>query len=243
MGKIKSFEILFADGKTVFYPGEVVRGSCVVELRGDLKLRFLRMFMRGEAKVHWTESRSTGTRLGAYTEHYNAEVEYFSKKQILFGNDYSSELSTLTDGKKEFSFSFDLPSEGVCTSFEGKHGSIRYWLKAELSKPWTFNMKVKKAFTVITPIDINKPEFQVPVENNVEQTLCCWFCRSGLISLSARTDRKGYCPGESVAIWAEFSNQSARTVVPYATLNQTQTFFANGKTRVRACKFTALTGL
>jgi len=36
-------------------------------------------------KVHWTESRSTGTRLGAYTEHYNAEVEYFFKRQVLFG--------------------------------------------------------------------------------------------------------------------------------------------------------------
>jgi len=36
-------------------------------------------------EVHWTESRSTGTRLGAYTEHYNAEVEYFFKRQVLFG--------------------------------------------------------------------------------------------------------------------------------------------------------------
>ena len=48
-------------------------------------MRALRKFMRGVAKVHWTESRSTGTRLGAYTEHYNAEVEYFFKRQVLFG--------------------------------------------------------------------------------------------------------------------------------------------------------------
>ena len=41
--------------------------------------------MRGVAKVHWTESRSTGTRLGSYTEHYNAEVEYFFKRQVLVG--------------------------------------------------------------------------------------------------------------------------------------------------------------
>ncbi len=49
-------------------------------------VKFLcRIFMRGVAKVHWTESRSTGTRLGSYTEHYNAEVEYFFKRQVLFG--------------------------------------------------------------------------------------------------------------------------------------------------------------
>jgi hypothetical protein len=50
---------------------------------------------------------------------------------------------------------------GIATSFEGKHGNIRYWLKAEMDKPWGFNNKTKKAFTVISPIDINKPEYQV----------------------------------------------------------------------------------
>jgi len=52
-------------------------------------------------------------------------------------------------------------NSGIATSFEGKHGSIRYWLKAEMDKPWSFNTKTKKAFTVISPIDINKPEYQV----------------------------------------------------------------------------------
>ena len=52
-------------------------------------------------------------------------------------------------------------SRGVATSFEGKHGSIRFWLKAEMDKPWSFNHKTKKAFTVISPIDINKAEYQV----------------------------------------------------------------------------------
>jgi hypothetical protein len=52
-------------------------------------------------------------------------------------------------------------SRGISTSFEGKHGSVRYWLKAEMDKPWSFNLKTKKAFTVISPIDINKVEYQV----------------------------------------------------------------------------------
>ena len=56
--------------------------------------------------------------------------------------------------------SFD---RGIATSFEGKHGSIRYWLKAEMDKPWSFNHKTKKAFTVISPIDINKAEYQVRI--------------------------------------------------------------------------------
>lgn len=51
------------------------------------------------------------------------------------------------------------------------------------------------------------------------------------------------CEGESIAISAEFENYSSRTVIPYATLHQTQMFFANGKTRVRGTKFTILTGV
>lgn len=47
------------------------------------------------------------------------------------------------------------------TSFEGRHGSIRYYLKVELDKPWAFNHKLKKIFTIIKPIDINEREYLV----------------------------------------------------------------------------------
>ena len=85
MGKLKSFEIVFANNKTVYHPGEKVAGQCIIELKGTMRMRALRVFIRGVAKVHWTESRSTGTRLGSYTEHYNAEVEYFFNRQVLYG--------------------------------------------------------------------------------------------------------------------------------------------------------------
>ncbi|KAL8602265.1 hypothetical protein ACOMHN_022778 [Nucella lapillus] len=243
MGKVKCFEIILSDNKSVFHPGERVLGQVIVELKGDMKMRSLRIFMRGVAKVHWTESRSTGSRLGSYTEHFNAEVEYFFKRQVLFGGEISDGRDTLTEGRHEFNFSFELPMGGISTSFEGKHGSIRYWLKAEMDKPWSFNHKTKKAFTVISPIDINRPEYQTQVESSVEKTLCCWLCTSGPISITSRTDRRGYCPGESTAISAEFDNHSSRTVIPYATLYQTQAFFASGKSRIRRTKFTVLTGL
>ena len=77
------------------------------------------------------------------------------------------------------------------TSFEGKHGSIRYFLKTELDKPWAFNQKLKKIFTVISPVDINQSEYLVPVANDCAKTTCCWFCTSGPISINVYTDRKG----------------------------------------------------
>lgn len=245
MGKLRVFEIVFDNSKSVYYPSDFVNGKCVVDLRGEMRMKSIRMLMRGVAKVHWSEPRSTGNRLGAYTEHYNAEIEYFLKRQVLFGSESSGmSWEVLSEGHHEFQFSFQLPSGGISTSFEGKYGSIRYWLKAEMDKPWAFSHhKAKKAFTVICPIDINRTEYLVPVENNIEKLLCCWCCTSGPVSLYAKTDRKGYCPGESIAITADFENLSNRTVIPHATLHQAQTFLAGGKSRTRHSKYTIVTGL
>lgn len=39
--------------------------------------------------------------------------------------------------------------------------------------------------------------FQLCVESSIEKTLCCWMCTSGPISMTARSDRRGYCPGKN----------------------------------------------
>ncbi|RWS07736.1 arrestin domain-containing protein 3-like protein [Dinothrombium tinctorium] len=164
MGKLKAFEIVFENNKNVYFPGDNVAGKCVLELRGgEFKLNQIKILMRGVAKVHWTEPRSTGNRLGSYNEHFSAEIEYFLLKKVLHGDTECGENGELVldAGCHEFPFSFQLPSSGLPTSFEGKHGSIRYWIKAEVEKRWAFNDKTKKAFTVISKIDINRSEYLV----------------------------------------------------------------------------------
>ena len=42
MGKLKCFEIIFDSNRNVYHPGERVTGQCVVELKGDMKMRALR---------------------------------------------------------------------------------------------------------------------------------------------------------------------------------------------------------
>lgn len=190
MGKLKNIEIFFDNNKLVYYPGDTLSGYIVVESRGEIKINTLKVYIRGIAKVHWTETKTAGYRLGNYTEHYRSEVEYISLKQTLVGGSkdankdgaasYPSSSNSsingakvsshhhsttlrehICDGNSIFPFSFTLPRSGIVTSFEGKHGSIRYYLKAELDKPWTLNHKIKKLFTIITPIDINEREYMV----------------------------------------------------------------------------------
>uniref|UniRef100_A0A3P9L5G5 Arrestin domain-containing protein 3 n=1 Tax=Oryzias latipes TaxID=8090 RepID=A0A3P9L5G5_ORYLA len=227
------FDSLNENNLPVFSGGDLVSGRVVVEVTGDVRVQRLNITARGVAKVRWTESRNAGANT-AYTQNYTEEVEYLRHYDTLIGEDRDEDTpeegaTVLHTGLHEFAFSFNLPQMALATSFEGKHGSVRYWVKAELHRPWMMPIKAKKEFIVFEHIDINTPLLLAPQAGTKEKTLCCWFCASGPISLSAKIERKGYTPGESIQIFAEVENCSSRVVVPKAALYQTQTFFAKGK--------------
>ncbi|KAM8828958.1 arrestin domain-containing protein 3-like [Spinachia spinachia] len=236
-GKVRALAV-HLDGRDrnelpAFSGGDAVSGRVVLEVTGDVRVRSLDVTARGVAKVRWTESRNAGANT-AYTQNYTEEVEYLHHQDTLIGEERDEDgseeaLTVLHSGLHEFAFSFNLPQMALATSFEGKHGSVRYWVKAELHRPWLLPLKVKKELIVFEHIDINTPLLLAPQAGSKEKTLCCWFCASGPISLSAKIERKGYTPGESIQIFAETENCSSRVVVPKAALYQTQTFFAKGK--------------
>ncbi|XP_051876183.1 arrestin domain-containing protein 3-like isoform X2 [Pristis pectinata] len=237
LGKVRSFTISYdcpnENNIPVYASGDSVSGRVTIEVTGEIRVRSLTIHGRGQAKVRWTESRNAGSNT-AYTQNYTEEVEYFNHKDLLIGHerdddDCEEDLTTIPSGRHEYPFSFELPQIPLATSFEGKYGSVRYWVKAELHRPWMLVMKVKKEFTVFEHIDINTPLLLSPQAGTKEKTLCCWFCSSGPISLSAKIERKGYTPGESIHIFAEIENCSSRMVVPKAAIYQTQTFYAKGK--------------
>ena len=131
----------------------------------------------------------------------------------------------------------------VVTSFEGKFGYVRYFLKGDLLRSWPKAISIKKYITVIKPIDTNSLQYQRSVAATDESDFCCICCQSGSVSVTAQTDRVAYCPGESVAISARFSNNSIRAVRPYALLCQTQKFHAKGLTQTVTYRLCYLTGL
>jgi hypothetical protein len=57
-------------------------------------------------------------------------------------------------GRHTFPFDFGLP-DILPSSFEGPWGYIRYVINATLDRPWSFNTNYKRAFTVISPLDLN----------------------------------------------------------------------------------------
>ncbi|XP_067589306.1 arrestin domain-containing protein 2 isoform X2 [Pseudorca crassidens] len=150
-------------------------------------------------------------------------------------------ITTLPPGRHEFPFSFQLPPTLV-TSFEGKHGSVRYCIKATLHRPWVPARRARKVFTVIEPVDINTPALLAPQAGAREKIARSWYSNRGLVSLSAKIDRKGYTPGEVIPVFAEIDNGSTRPVLPRAAVVQTQTFMARGARKQKRAVVASLSG-
>ncbi|KAM9112071.1 arrestin domain-containing protein 2 isoform 2-T2 [Pangshura tecta] len=239
LGKIRSFALELAAGpaRGGYRGGELLSGQVVLELSAALRVRALEVCARGLATAHWLESRSVGMNT-VYSDYSAYEPYLRARCQLLRDN---GEVTVLQAGKHEFPFTFQLP-ETLATSFEGRHGNVRYWVKAKLHRPWSVVKKAKKEFTVIEPIDINTPALLAPQAGVKEKLARAWYCNRGQVSVSAKIDRKGYTPGEVIPIFAEIDNCSTRTVVPKAAIIQTQTFIARGAKKQKKSVVASITG-
>ncbi|XP_041914146.1 arrestin domain-containing protein 2 isoform X2 [Alosa sapidissima] len=236
---IKSFQLeLDGPDDAVYTSGEMVTGQVVLELNRDIKVRSMRVLGRGVATAHWLENRSVG--MNTVYNDYTSKLTYFRKRQHLIRD--NGELTILPAGKHEFPFSFQLPEETLVTSFEGKHGSIRYWVKVKLHRPWCTVRKIKKEFTVIEPIDINTPTLLAPQAGTKDKNARVWYRNFGQVSVTAKIDRKGYTPGEVIPVFAEFDNATSRSIVPKAYITQTQTFIARGTMKQKRAVVATLCG-
>nr|AAH79718.1 MGC81105 protein [Xenopus laevis] len=221
----------------VYSAGELVEGKVVLELCKELRVSALEVCGRGLATVHWLESRSVGMNT-VYSDFTSYETYLRRRERLIRDN---GTLTVLPAGRHEFPFSFQLP-ETLVTSFEGKHGSVRYWVKAKLHRPWCTVKKVKKEFTVIEPIDINTPDLLAPQAGSKEKIAHAWYCNLGQVSVTAKIDRKGYTPGEVIPIFAEIDNGTTRAVVPKAAIIQSQAFIARGTMKQKKSVVATLAG-
>uniref|UniRef100_A0A8D0E9Y0 Arrestin domain containing 4 n=1 Tax=Salvator merianae TaxID=96440 RepID=A0A8D0E9Y0_SALMN len=225
-----------AGGAPGYSGGETVSGRVLVELPAPLPLRALRLEAAGRARAAWGDG-AAGASPSAATAgdgaRLEAEVSYLDVRQLLLGGGPAGDdgLIHLEAGKHEFPFSFQLPQQPLVTSFTGKYGSIQYCVQATLERPLAPNQTVKREFQVISHVDVNSPVLLTPIRRSQEKMVGCWFFTSGPVSLSAKIERKGYCNGEAIPIYAEIENCSSRLIVPKAAIFQTQTYLASGKTK------------
>uniref|UniRef100_A0A8C7EES9 Arrestin domain containing 2 n=1 Tax=Nothoprocta perdicaria TaxID=30464 RepID=A0A8C7EES9_NOTPE len=231
-GRVRSLAVELEGGGGAYRVGELLRGRVRLELRGALRLRALQVCARGRATVHWLESHTPRV-----SPRFAVPGEGAARGGGAGG---PVGTGTQTGGSAKPRAEPHALRRTLATSFEGKYGSVRYWVKAKLHRPWAAARKAKKEFTVIEPVDINTPALLVSA--TPEKVARAWYCNRGQVSVTAKIDRKGYTPGEVIPIFAEIDNGTSRAVVPKAAIIQTQTFVARGTKKQKKLVVTSIVG-
>ncbi|XP_048448479.1 arrestin domain-containing protein 4 isoform X2 [Rhincodon typus] len=208
--KLRDFGIVLVDEELGGYSsGDLVSGQVLLELSEGLAVTALRLEARGCARVNWID-KAAAPGSAAVPTRYREEVVYLQHRQTLREAPGNQGCFMLQPGKHEFPFSFQLPQGPLVTSFNGKYGSVKYWVTAILERPYVPIQIVKREFCVTSQIDVNAPNF---------------------LDFSTFLIASCFATGEAIPIYAEFENCSSRLIMPKAAIFQTQTYLANEKTK------------
>lgn len=117
----------------------------------------------GEANTKWNVTKKVQDEHGKERdedEELTGHEEYFENHYYLVGSKNGSEIN-LEAGEQMYPFTCVLP-QNLPSSFEGEFGHVRYTIKVVLDRPWKFDQETKMAFTVISPLDLNRdPDMKV----------------------------------------------------------------------------------
>ena len=209
MPRPETFLICVDNGERPFYCGDVVSGNVVVEVNYEMKVAGIHMHLFGQGNVHWI------THDGIISRFRCAKEEYLHEELHLWGGDGEAREHILQPGSYQFPFSFKLPEVPLPASYESHIGHVRYWLEARLDRPWKFDHVTKRAFTILERVDLNLSQEDLAGARRGEsrKTVGCHLrCQAGPLTLTASTDRGGYCPGENILVTAHITNNSYKVI-------------------------------
>ena len=216
MGKFDGLVIEFDGPATrAYYPGETVSGKVRLDLKRPLSGIKLVGAIKGEARAR-----------GTTKTYVDAESDLWNKTRGLKGN----LQATLSSGPHVFDFSFALPHD-LPSSYESENDKrirIRYFFKVKLFRRFKENLSAVRPFTVLEYVDVNQSQY-LPSRSGEQQTMLGRIFKQGPIVLRGKIDRRGYCPGEGIAIRVKVENHSQKSFSgTTVSLVEYRTIFTNG---------------
>ncbi|KAL3098417.1 hypothetical protein niasHS_003770 [Heterodera schachtii] len=188
--------------KDVFYPSETINGVVILETNAPLRLRGIRVFLRGRARVQWKVLKSGESKT-------LKDDQYLLDEKLLLwgcdrrdGGDDEETAQILPRGTHEFSFGFRFPATQMPSSLETKAGTVRYYVKVIVDVPYASSPQGIKYFTLIGPhIDCMEEKYLD------HQIRCFGCCKRGVIALRAVLERSAYCCGEVLRLRLQMENR------------------------------------
>ncbi|CAD5215205.1 unnamed protein product [Bursaphelenchus xylophilus] len=202
MDFITSFDIRLE--KDVYYAGEAVVGCVVLENSEPIKIRGVRVFLRGRARAQWKVLKSGESRT------LKDDQYLLDEKYVIWGKDKHDDpegIQILPRGLHQFNFTFQLPQSQLPCSLETKAGTIRYYVKVIIDIPYASSPQGIKYFTFVGPhIDCMDEKYLTPLTGQDHKVRCFQCCRRGMIALRVTLERTAYCCGENLKLRAHIEN-------------------------------------
>lgn len=216
-------------GKEVFLAGEKVQGTWFVNVNSTAKVNFITTYLIGATYVEWRET--------------NLSRKDFEDDEFKTHELYTRQVTShpvngdgLAPGKYKYPINYQIPKDKMHSSFEGRHGATRWFIKIEIGRPIPHSNIVKyKCFTYLANVDIDQPLYAKSTSKSQERKISRAFGigDAGAIKLTASIDRSGYCPGEWALVTLDVTNGTTKDLdQPSAALIQEVEFKGNGEKKI-----------
>uniref|UniRef100_W5M0P7 Arrestin domain containing 1 n=1 Tax=Lepisosteus oculatus TaxID=7918 RepID=W5M0P7_LEPOC len=210
MGKLQEFDIAFADGKVVYSPGESLTGTVKIAVSGPLAYKAIKVNCMGSCGVSTKMNDSSW----AVEEQYFNSTLSVANKAVLGVEERTDPLGSA------------LPCSAP-TSFEGPFGKILYRVRAVIDTPrFAKDYKAEKPFYLLNLLNLNEvPDIEKPSLAVATKKFTYLLVKTGTVMLKARSDLRGYAPGQVIKLTAEVHNKSGKdTSCVLASLIQKVTY-------------------
>ncbi|KAG7480421.1 hypothetical protein MATL_G00055910 [Megalops atlanticus] len=210
MGKLLEFDITLTNNKVVYNPGESITGTLKIKTSQSLQYKAIKVNCHGLCGV---SSRLNEAAWAVEEQYFNSTLSVADK-------------GTLAAGDHSFPFQFLIPGSAP-SSYEGPYGRITYRLRAFIDTPrFSKDYKTEKPFYLLNPLNLNEvPNIEKPNSSGTSKKFTYLLVKTGTIVLKARSDQRGYIPGQVIKLSAEINNKSGKdTGCVVASLVQKVTF-------------------
>ena len=220
---VKDFRIILNQPpQQVFFPGSEVSGALLFVLHEAKSYNCIEIALHGDAHVHWTETQGTGD--DSREESYTAREKYVKLEALLWSKQQVPD-GKLQPGEYNYPFQFILPAH-LPPSFKGSVGSIKYYVEGKIrTGVFKFDRKTQVEIPVVEIVDINFPQLQVPLRQQVEKKVLF----SGQVAMIVDLLRTGYCVGDSIPLTVTVDNGTGREVKVRVEVHQTVIYHAQGR--------------
>ncbi|KAL7040023.1 hypothetical protein ACKWTF_000220 [Chironomus riparius] len=193
------------DGKLIYHPGQLLKGTVELKLKSSKNFRGLSIKIFGSAQTQWKETKWTKKR--GRTRTFEGKEVYLNSTTHIFGQEDGPDLE-ISAGVHKYEFACQLPQH-LPYSVTLKYAEINYYVEVVLDIPWQFDKEIKIPIKIMPYEDLNLCQnLKVSQTFEISQCTCSILCIPGSLMMTAHLPCTGFAVGHEVTIDIDYVNKS-----------------------------------